>query len=158
VILDNRDDGPGVRIPPPLLYIAVLALGILLDVAYPVYFLPSAVAWTTGALFLAAGIALGPFWGIRTMQRANTTVRPDRPATTLLTEGPFRYSRNPLYLALTLMYAGIAIIANSPWALLLLVPVVLFMSLFVIRREEAHLQRVFAGEYESYRARVRRWL
>jgi protein-S-isoprenylcysteine O-methyltransferase Ste14 len=158
VTLDNRDDGPGVRIPPPLLYISVIVLGILLDVAYPVHFLPSAAAWTIGSLILAVGIALGPVWGIRTMQRANTTVRPDRPATTLLTDGPFRYSRNPLYLALTLMYTGIAIIANSLWALLLLAPLVLFMSLFVIRREEAHLRRVFDGEYESYRARVRRWL
>ena len=156
--LDNGDDGPGVRIPPPLLYIAVLVLGILLDAAYPVHFLPSPVAWTSGALILAAGIALGPFWGIRAMRRANTTVRPDRPATTLVTDGPFRYSRNPLYLALTLIYAGIGIIADSLRALLLLAPVVLFMSLFVIRREEAHLQRAFGGEYESYRARVRRWL
>ena len=156
--LENRDDGPGVRIPPPLLYVAVLVLGILLGAAYPVHFLPSAVAWTIGSLIVVAGLALGPFWGIRAMRRANTTVRPDRPATTLVTDGPFRYSRNPLYLALTLMYAGIAIIANSLWALLLLAPLVLFMSLFVIRREEAHLRRVFDGEYESYRARVRRWL
>ncbi|MBV9703950.1 MAG: isoprenylcysteine carboxylmethyltransferase family protein [Methylobacteriaceae bacterium] len=155
---DNRDDGPGVRIPPPLLYLAVLALGILLGLAYPVHFLPTAVAWTIGALILAAGVALGPLWGIRTMLSANTTVRPDRPATTLVTDGPFRYSRNPLYLSLTLMYAGIGIIANSLWALILLPAVVLFMSLFVIRREEAHLQRAFGEEYERYRANVRRWL
>jgi hypothetical protein len=63
VTLDNRDDEPGVRIPPPLLYIAVLVLGILLDVAYPVHFLPATVAWTFGALILVAGIALGPFGG-----------------------------------------------------------------------------------------------
>ena len=155
---DNRDDGPGVRIPPPLLYLAVLALGILLGLAYPVHFLPTAVAWTIGALILAAGVALGPLWGIRTMLSANTTVRPDRPATTLVTDGPFRYSRNPLYLSLTLMYAGIGIIANSLWALILLPAVVLFMSLFVIRREEAHLQRAFGEEYERYCANVRRWL
>jgi len=158
VTRDNRDDGPGVRIPPPLLYLAVLALGILLGLAYPVHFLPTAVAWTIGALILAAGVALGPLWGIRTMLSANTTVRPDRPATTLVTDGPFRYSRNPLYLSLTLMYAGIGIIANSLWALILLPAVVLFMSLFVIRREEAHLQRAFGEEYERYRANVRRWL
>jgi protein-S-isoprenylcysteine O-methyltransferase Ste14 len=156
--LDNRDEGPDVRIPPPLLYIVVLVLGILLDAAYPIHFLPSAIAWKIGALILAAGIALGPFWSIRTMRRANATLRPDRPATILVTDGPFRYSRNPLYLALTLIYAGIGIIADSLRALLLLAPVVLFMSLFVIRREEAHLQRVFGGEYEAYRARVRRWL
>jgi protein-S-isoprenylcysteine O-methyltransferase Ste14 len=156
--LDNHDDGPGIPFPPPLLYNAVLVVGILLGTAYPLHLLPSAIAWPLGAVILLAGIALGPVWGIRTMRTANTTVRPDRAASHLVTEGPFRYSRNPLYLSLTLMYAGIAIIANSLWALLLLIPVVLFMSLFVIRREEAHLQRTFGEEYERYRARVRRWV
>jgi protein-S-isoprenylcysteine O-methyltransferase Ste14 len=155
---DDHDHGPGVRIPPPLLYLAFLVLGILLSAAYPVHLLPSAVAWPLGIVVLAAGIALGPMWGIPTMRGANTTVRPDRAATHLVTEGPFRYSRNPLYVAMTLMYAGIAIIANSLWALLLLIPVVVFMSLFVIRREEAHLRGAFGEEYERYRARVRRWL
>ena len=156
--LENHDDGPGIRFPPPLLYIAVLVVGILLSAAYPVHLLPSAIAWPLGAVILAAGIALGPVWGIRTMRTAGTTVRPDRAASHLVTDGPFRYTRNPLYLSLTLIYAGIAIIANSLWALLLLIPVVLFMSLFVIRREEAHLQRAFGDEYERYRARVRRWV
>jgi protein-S-isoprenylcysteine O-methyltransferase Ste14 len=155
---DIPDSGPGVRIPPPLLYIAVLVLGILVSAAYPVHILPPAVAWPLGIVILAAGIALGPFWGFQTMRSADTTVRPDRAATKLVTDGPFRYSRNPLYVALTLMYAGIAIIANSLWALLLLIPVVLFMTAFVISREEAHLQRTFGEEYERYRARVRRWL
>jgi protein-S-isoprenylcysteine O-methyltransferase Ste14 len=156
--LENHDDGPGIRVPPPFLYIAVLIIGILLSTAYPLHLLPSAIAWPFGAVILAAGVALGPVWGIRTMRSANTTVRPDRAASHLVTDGPFRYSRNPLYLSLTLMYAGIAIMANSLWAVLLLVAVVVFMSLFVISREEAHLQRIFGEEYERYRARVRRWV
>jgi protein-S-isoprenylcysteine O-methyltransferase Ste14 len=155
---NNRDDGPGVRFPPPLLYIAFLVLGIALSAVYPVHLLPSAAAWTLGGVILVAGILLGPVWGIRTMQGANTTVRPDRAATTLVTDGPFRYSRNPLYLSLTLMYAGIAIIANSLWALLLVIPPVLVISLLVIPREEAHLRRTFGEEYERYQASVRRWL
>src|SRR5581483_7944238 len=97
---DVPDAGPGVRIPPPLLYIGVLVVGILLSVAYPLHIAPAGVAWPLGIVILAAGIALGPFWGIRTMRSANTTVRPDRAATRLVTDGPFRYSRNPLYVAL----------------------------------------------------------
>jgi protein-S-isoprenylcysteine O-methyltransferase Ste14 len=152
------EGGPGVRWPPPLLYIAVLAVGIILGWAFPVPLLPPATAWIVGGIVTAAGIAVGPLWGIPTLHRAHTTVRPDRAATTLVTDGPFRYSRNPLYLSLTLIYAGIAIIAGSLWALLLLIPVVAFMSLFVIRREEAHLERAFGEEYVRYRTRVRRWL
>jgi len=155
---DNSDPGPGVRMPPPLLYIVFLVIGIALSAVYPIHLLPRPIAWIAGAVILAAGIALGPVWGIRTMQRAKTTVRPDRAATTLLTDGPFRYSRNPLYVSLTLMYAGIAIIANSLWALILIIPPVAVISLFVIPREEAHLERTFGEAYERYRARVRRWL
>ncbi|MBO0734896.1 MAG: isoprenylcysteine carboxylmethyltransferase family protein, partial [Methylocapsa sp.] len=145
-------------VPPPLLYAAVICLGVLVSVRYPVDFLPQGPARALGGLLLAAGIALGPVWGVRTLLMAGTTVRPDKPATRLVTAGPFRFSRNPLYLALTLLYAGIAAMTNSFWALLLLVPLTVFMSLFVIRREEEHLARIFGEEYRRYKARVRRWL
>lgn len=107
---------------------------------------------------LATGVVLGPIWGIRTMRSAGTTLRPDKPTATLVTDGPFRLSRNPLYLALTLMYAGIALIANSLWALIMLFPVTLIMSRFVIRREEEYLARTFGEEYEHYQMCVRRWI
>ena len=77
---------------------------------------------------------------------AGTTIRPDKATAKLVTDGPFRFSRNPLYLALTLMYAGFALIANSVWALFLLLPVILIMSRFVIRREEEYLARTFGEE------------
>ena len=157
--LKNSDDGPGVRFPPPLLYIASLAIGIALSAWHPLLrLLPPVLAWTLGGVVLAAGVVLGPLWGIRVLLTAGTTVRPDRAATRLVTDGPYRFSRNPLYLALTLMYAGIALIANSIWALLLLVPLTAFMTWFVIGREEAHLLRAFGEEYQQYKMRVRRWL
>ncbi len=155
---DDRDEGPGVRFPPPRLYIVFLVLGIALSAVYPAHLLPWTIASVLGAVILAAGMVLGPLWGIRTMRAADTTVRPDRAASHLVTGGPFSYSRNPLYVALTLMYVGIAIIANSIWALLLVIPPVLVIALLVIPREEAHLKRVFGEEYERYQARVRRWL
>lgn len=156
--MQHPEDSPGVRVPPPLLYIAVLGLGILVSVWLPIFRLPPHLAWVLGGLLLAAGVVLGPLWGLRTLRMAGTTVRPDKPSVKLVTGGPYRFSRNPLYLALTLMYAGLAILANAFWALLLLVPLTFFMSRFVIRREEDYLSRTFGEEYQRYTARVRRWL
>jgi hypothetical protein len=96
--------------------------------------------------------------GIRTLRDAGTTIRPDKPAAKLVTDGPFRFSRNPLYLALTLMYAGIALMADSIWALLLLFPVTFIMTRFVIQREEDYLARTFGEDYERYKKSVRRWI
>jgi protein-S-isoprenylcysteine O-methyltransferase Ste14 len=155
---DRPAEGPGVKFPPPLLYLALLILGILLSVWYPVHFLPSALAWTLGGIILAGGMLLGPIWGIRTLRDAGTTIRPDKPAAKLVTDGPFRFSRNPLYLALTLMYAGIALMADSIWALLLLFPMTFIMTRFVIQREEDYLARTFGEDYERYKKSVRRWI
>jgi protein-S-isoprenylcysteine O-methyltransferase Ste14 len=158
VHLDGLNDSAGVKFPPPLLYVAFLGLGILASFWYPVYLLPSALAWTLGWAILAGGVVLGPIWGVPTLHKAGTTMRPDKPTAKLVTDGPFRFSRNPLYLALTLMYAGMALIANSIWALLLLFPVTLIMSRFVIRREEEYLARTFGEEYQHYKMTVRRWI
>ena len=152
------DEGAGVKVSPPLLYLAFLVLGVLVSAWYPFHVFLAATAWTLGGVLIAAGVLLGPIWGVLTLRRAGTTTRPDRPSQKFVTSGPFRFSRNPLYLALTLMYAGLALIANSAWALLLLIPVILVMQRFVISREEAYLARTFGAEYEDYKANVRRWL
>jgi protein-S-isoprenylcysteine O-methyltransferase Ste14 len=157
-VRDRSDEGAGVRFPPPLLYVAFLGLGLIASARYPVHLLRSTMARPLGGALLASGVVVGPIWGIRTLRRAGTTVRPDKPTATLVTDGPFRLSRNPLYLALTLIYVGIAFIANSLWALLMLFPVTLIMSRFVIRREEEYLARTFGEEYERYRINVRRWI
>ena len=156
--MERLDRGPGIVFPPPLLYVIFLSLGILASVWYPVYLLSSPLAWTLGAVMLAAGVGLGPIWGIQTLRAAGTTIRPDKPTAKLVTNGPFRFSRNPLYLALTLMYAGIAIMTNSVWSLIMLFPITLFMSRLVIRREEEYLARTFGEEYERYKMNVRRWI
>ena len=152
------DHGADVRFPPPLIYLVFLALGILANVWYPLLLLPAPLAWALGGLLIAAGALLGPIWGVHVLRRAGTTIRPDKPSENLVTSGPFRFSRNPLYLALTLIYAGAAIVADSGWALLLLIPVILIMGRFVIGREEAYLARTFGEEYERYKGAVRRWL
>ena len=84
--------------------------------------------------------------------------RTDRPVPRLTTEGPFSYSRNPSYLALAAIYAGIAVLRNSLWTMLLLPFVVYVIRREVIGREERYLERAFGEEYRAYRARVRRWI
>jgi protein-S-isoprenylcysteine O-methyltransferase Ste14 len=92
------------------------------------------------------------------MRGADTTLDVDKPVSSLVQDGPFRYSRNPGYLSLTMLYAGIAILRNALWAILL-VPLVLYViQREVIEREERYLQRTFGEEYLAYKRRVRRWV
>jgi len=95
---------------------------------------------------------------LRALSRAHTSVDPVKPTTALVTEGPYRYSRNPIYVALTLLYLGVAFLVNALWILLLVVPVLLVMRYGVIAREEAYLTRKFGDAYRQYTAQVRRWL
>jgi hypothetical protein len=83
VHLDGLNDSAGVKFPPPLLYVAFLGLGILASFWYPVYLLPSALAWTLGWAILAGGVVLGPIWGVPTLHKAGTTMRPDKPTAKL---------------------------------------------------------------------------
>jgi protein-S-isoprenylcysteine O-methyltransferase Ste14 len=92
------------------------------------------------------------------MRGADTTLRIDKPVSSLVEDGPFRYSRNPGYLSLTMLYTGIAILRNALWAILLLPLVLYVMKREVIEREERYLQRTFGEEYLAYKRRVRRWV
>jgi len=150
-------DTAAVIAPPPLIYLAGLVVGLILGAAVPTPFLPRGVASVIGVVLIATALWLA-LWGARTMRRAGTSVRPDVPTTTLVTIGPFGFSRNPLYLSLALLYAGIAIAARSLWALLFLIVVLVVTHRGVIGREERYLERKFGVEYLQYKARVRRWL
>ena len=97
-------------------------------------------------------------WFARTMRGADTTLHTDKPVSSLVQDGPFRYSRNPGYLPLTMLYAGIAILRNVLWAILLLPLVLYVIQREVIEREERYLERTFGEEYLRYKARVRRWI
>ena len=152
---DERDN-PGIRVPPPLIYLGALVLGLMLDRRRHVPFLPRGVARGLGFSLLGGGAVLNG-WFLRTIRKTDVPIRTDKPVPRLTTEGPFRYSRNPGYLALAMIYAGIASLRNSLWAMLLLLPVVVLMQREVIGREERYLERAFGEEYLAYKARVRRW-
>ena len=97
-------------------------------------------------------------WFEWAMRQADTPTSPYKPVQRIATEGPFRYTRNPGYLAMTLIYAGIASLANELWATLLLPVALLVIQRGVIEREERYLEGKFGEEYLSYKAQVRRWI
>jgi protein-S-isoprenylcysteine O-methyltransferase Ste14 len=149
-------DSPGVTFPPPFIYIGFLLLGIVADHFWPASFGAGAwQPWIGGAL-IVAGVALMTA-GMVTFRRAGTNVPPNRPAVTLVTHGPWRFSRNPLYLSLALVHLGIGIAADNVWMVALLAPVLLIIRYAVIAREERYLDRKFGDAYRRYRSSVRRW-
>ncbi len=152
----QRSDSPGVIAFPPLLYGGTLAVGLILHFFVPVRPLPSLPARLLGAVLLVGGGALVK-WGVNSMRRAGTNVRPDQPATTIVVDGPFRFTRNPLYLGLTGLYAGVALLVDALWPLVLLVPLLVIVKWGVIHREERYLEAKFGETYRLYKARVRRW-
>ena len=153
---DERDK-PGIRVPPPPIYLLALLLGLLLDRRMHVPFLPRGVARLLGWPLVGGGMTLAA-WFARTMRGADTTMHINRPVSRVVQDGPFRFSRNPGYLSLTMLYAGIAVLRNALWAIVLLPLVVYVIQREVIEREERYLERTFGEEYLAYRRRVRRWV
>ena len=151
-------DNPGVGVHPPLFFLSALLLGVVIDdrVARLVIFHHDNWRWL-GVVALVPGVALVAL-GRRTMVKGGTNVNPTLPAIAIVESGPFRFTRNPLYVGLTVIYLGLSLLLNTWWSLLLLVPVWLVMHFKVVRREEAYLESKFGETYLSYRHRVRRYL
>ena len=142
---------------PPLVYLGSIALGVILHGARPVSLLQRGVSPRLGApvVLLAIGLFL---FAVRTLRAAGTPVPGNRPTTTIVRTGPYRFSRNPIYLAFSLLQLGIALWVNSLWLVLTLLAAVAVMSRVVIPREERYLEARFPSEYSPYKASVRRWL
>ena len=144
-------------IRPPFVYLCAIALGLLLHVAWPVRLLSGAGSGPLGGMAVLAAVVLF-LWAVRTFRTAGTPVPGDRPTTTIVRAGPYRYSRNPIYLAFSLLQLGVAFWVNSLWLLVTLMPAVALMSFVVIPREEHYLETRFPSEYPPYKLAVRRWL
>jgi protein-S-isoprenylcysteine O-methyltransferase Ste14 len=157
---DENTETARTRVRPPLLFLAALLLGFVLDQLLPV------PAWGNGAAFWTGAvggvlivIGIGVFAaGIRGFFGADTPVQGTRPTRALVTTGIHAWSRNPIYVGMFLFYAGIGLVARSPWVLILTLPVAITMRYLVVAREEAYLDRLFGDAYRQYKARVRRWL
>jgi protein-S-isoprenylcysteine O-methyltransferase Ste14 len=143
--------------PPPLIYLVPLIATLLLDhwvprpaIAFPWSVIAGVVLMGAGAFFLVPAISA--------FRAAKTNPEPWKPSTALVAAGPYRVTRNPMYVAFTLVYAGIALATNSLWPFFALPVVLLVMQFFVIQREERYLEQKFGDEYRTYRTRVRRWI
>lgn len=154
---DNNSDAPNVRIVPPLVYLAGLTIGFLANIWMPIKFIPDLVAWALGGVLICCGAVLAGSAMLR-FKGASTTVRPDRPVSALVIAGPYKITRNPMYLGLAFVYLGIAIAGQSVWALILLPLVLTVIQRRAIEPEEAFLKRRFGVDYISYTTRVRRWM
>jgi protein-S-isoprenylcysteine O-methyltransferase Ste14 len=150
-------DSPRVIALPPLIYVGGLVLGFFAHWADPRPMMaPSLRPWLALPI-LVLGIALAG-WGRQTLVGAGTNVDPRKPAIALVTSGPFAWSRNPLYIALALIYLAIACFANDFWFLPVLAVVLAVVHYGVIHREERYLEAKFGDAYRQYCARVGRWL
>ena len=154
---DADKDNPEVIAMPPLIYLAFLFVGLALDYLWPVAVLPNGIQYIAGFAFVTLSGIIVVFVLLQ-FHKAHTNFSPIKPTTSLITGGLFRFSRNPSYLSLSLLYAGIGIAADNLWVLGLLVPTLALMHYGVIFREERYLERKFGEEYLRYKASVRRWL
>src|SRR5580765_3268157 len=131
----QRPDSPGVRIPPPIYYIAAFLLGLFLQSRFPLPTLSSPVALGVGIPLTALGVLFAGA-SVATMLRGHGTLNTAGPSAALVTSGPYRLTRNPMYLALTLIGGGLACALGITWALPLLIPVVIYTQIGVIMPEE----------------------
>jgi protein-S-isoprenylcysteine O-methyltransferase Ste14 len=142
---------------PPLIYLGGLAAGLIAHAVDPrALFAGRAGTWV-GAVLAIAAIVLA-LWARNAFGRAGTSVHPTEPTTAIVQSGPYRFTRNPMYLALTLLYAGIVLMVNGVWPAVMAIPLLWTMHWGVITREERYLDRKFGETYRDYRRRVRRWI
>ncbi len=150
-------DRAGVIAFPPLLFGSTLLIGLLLSYVFPTPLLPRTLALSIGAFVLLISVST-LLLAFRGMIQHKTTIHPNGATTAIVSNGIYRYTRNPMYLSLTLIYVAVSIMANAYWGLLLLIPLLIVVQKGIVEREEQYLIRKFGDEYLRYQAQVRRWL
>jgi protein-S-isoprenylcysteine O-methyltransferase Ste14 len=156
--MNETADAANVMVRPPIAWAFAVLAALALQWLMPLPFMPAAVPayWIGGATFLCA-LALAA-WAITTLTQAGSNVPTNMPTTTVVETGPYRFTRNPIYLGMFLGLVGLAIAFDSLWLLAVLVPFALVIRYGVVAREEAYLERKFGDVYRGYRSRVRRWI
>jgi protein-S-isoprenylcysteine O-methyltransferase Ste14 len=146
-----------VRFPPPLVFIIVFVAGLQLQRFFPFIDIPKVIGRLMSVMcfVVSAILAASSFIMFR---RARTSPLPIKPTLVLVTNGPYRFSRNPMYLSLVLLYFGLALWLDIFWALVLVPIVIILVQYLAIMREERYLERKFGQQYLYYKACVRRWL
>jgi len=145
---------------PPFLYLTCLLLGLSLDRLLPLPLILPEIAlirWAIGGGLILIGVAIMAA-GVRNFSRAATPVPSNQPVRALVTTGIHGWSRNPIYVGMLFLYAGIGMGARSAWVLILALPLFIILRYRVVAREETYLEQRFGDAYRDYKARVRRWL
>jgi protein-S-isoprenylcysteine O-methyltransferase Ste14 len=146
-----------VVIRPPLLFLASIAAGVVLELVRPLPVIPASLERVLGIPLILFGIALLA-WGVREFGRQGTNVPTNTPSLRIVRSGPYRLSRNPIYLGFTSFQLGIALWMNGGWLLATLAIALLVLRFGVVAREERYLEAKFGEEYRSYKREVRRWI
>jgi protein-S-isoprenylcysteine O-methyltransferase Ste14 len=156
--MHDTADTAQVIIHPPIAWGLAVIVGLALNWLVPLPFLPAdlPLGWL-GAMVFALALALG-IYSVVTIIRAGSNIPTDRPTTAIAESGPYRFTRNPIYLGMFLGQIGLAIALDNLWLLMMLVPFALVIRYGVVAREEAYLGRKFGDVYRGYCSRVRRWL
>jgi protein-S-isoprenylcysteine O-methyltransferase Ste14 len=156
--MESTTDHSNAVIRPPIAWALAFVAGLALDRLHPLPFVPAPIpsGWVGSAIF-AVGFMLA-IWAIVTIRRAGSRVETNRPTTAIVADGPYRFTRNPIYAGMILGQIGFAVGFNSLWFLATLVAFYVVLRYGVIAREEAYLELKFAGPYLDYKSRVRRWL
>ena len=149
-------DNPGVIARPPRLYLGTLAIGLLIDWAWPAPIAPSTYQFALGAVLLAAGLTILT-QAMRAFSKRGTNVPTNQPSTALVIDGPYVYSRNPIYVGLSFIYLGFAMAIDSLWIIALLIPLLFVMNYGVIAREERYLESKFGDAYLTFKQQTPRW-
>lgn len=153
----SNADTPGIRIPPPTYYVVAFLAAIALELAFPTSWPSLGVRIAVAVLAAGAWLALDGA-AMVSFRRAGTSMVPMNPTTALVTSGPYRFTRNPMYLGMAFLYLAFAFAFGVMWALAFLPAVIVIVDRFVIAREEPYLERKFGQAYRDYKARVRRWV
>lgn len=161
--MGERLHRPDIHVAPPLIFLAGFLAGSLLHyLSWPLTLHGDSgrarslmLLGGTGLILLGIALAL---WGVAMFRRAKTTILPFRASTAIVSTGPYRFTRNPMYVGMTLGYVGASLLLSTAWPLLLLPLVLIAIVKLVITREEAFLAASFGREYLDYQQRVRRWL
>jgi protein-S-isoprenylcysteine O-methyltransferase Ste14 len=144
-------------VPPPLVYAAGFAIGLIFEIAFPLPAPPPPIAVAAGVFGIAVWLALDGAAMLH-FRVAGTSVAPMRPTTALVTSGPYRFTRNPMYVGMAFLYLGLGLLLGAIWSVVLLPAVLATVHRVAIVREERYLEARFGDEYRTYKSRVGRWL
>ena len=154
-------DGAAVRFPPPLLPLATVLGGIGLERLWPLaaeFALPAPARYWVGGILIAVSLLVLGLWPVVMFRRSGQSELPWRPTPSIIEDGPYRFTRNPMYLQMLLICVGLSIILSNGWILLLTPLCAWALYRFAIAPEETYLERKFGQPYRDYQGRVRRWL